>query len=950
MPRTYDATQNTIAAATGLRHSWLFTIVTTAPVTYRRSTKGYSYGGNTFTEGIQNSFAGISLQRGRSGFNMHTSNSLKFVMDNKAALTASDFVGASVLVELVVSDGTNEEVMASAKYRVKVVRSLYQTILFECMDYISDKLDGEWPNTPLVKDLFPADDAPNPVLDNMCVPITFGTAYIPLRSVYVDSSFTFVDGDVTVAADSITENGHTMETGHRIKELTTTGTLPGGLAVDTPYWVIKVDANTIKLASTYALADAGTPVTITSAAGGGTHTASQPARHYVIGFADSETYTIVKARSPHGQPKSEYAVADIDFIQSTKVSGTTNYRVIQAITSQSVTGGAIDVNGLWLNGDHFLDLPVQYSRASTAYINGSITGTHDGGDNQALLTDSGESWTADAFIGAYVVNRTTGAYGLITDNDGTTVTATLSSDDWDDGDTFTIGGPASIIRYIMTDATEGMGFATGDIDDAAFGAAEAEYATWATGSLTGLQWNGGFFFKEARGTVLARLLNQCHSFFEVGETIALKVLSKTSVSTLTTAHVVENSMRWSSVPVKETDSGYAWVPISGEPQDRLFPLLVSALPSVSATYVAPTSTREHFRLITDTEHAQDIRAANLQRTLLKNASVTFKATPSQLKIMPEDVITLNDSEYGPSTAMFVDSVKIGTDLAITIKAYATSSALQDYADMQYAAQTFADHTDDDIPTSQIVTAGPAGPTTSTPANTSGVTLSSQLVVEDTNVNTNVSYDGITNYHKKKLGNTGDFHNFTGISNDVDFDQTGGECGDVRGIANYTKLGRGTTDATSDLLGLYQITRMDGGVSSVVGNDVKGISNDIDLLYGTISGDAYGIYNHVDISSNMTVISGNVYGIYSQVDDDEGAVGTVYNLYLDNDSGVDYAIYSDGTAEAYIAGEITTDTVLRLKERAASLADEATYGQVWVKTGTPCELWFTADDGTDTQIV
>lgn len=41
-----------------------------------------------------------------------------------------------------------------------------------------------------------------------------------------------------------------------------------------------------------------------------------------------------------------------------------------------------------------------------------------------------------------------------------------------------------------------------------------------------------------------------------------------------------------------------------------------------------------------------------------------------------------------------------------------------------------------------------------------------------------------------------------------------------------------------------------------------------------------------------------------------------------------------------------NSTLQLTERAASLADVATVGQVWVKSATPNELWWTADDGVD----
>lgn len=84
-------------------------------------------------------------------------------------------------------------------------------------------------------------------------------------------AFNFVEGDVTVGADTITETGHGLFTGLK-GQLTTTGTLPGGLATSTDYFVIVTDDDTIQLASSLANALAGTQVDITAAAGGGNHT------------------------------------------------------------------------------------------------------------------------------------------------------------------------------------------------------------------------------------------------------------------------------------------------------------------------------------------------------------------------------------------------------------------------------------------------------------------------------------------------------------------------------------------------------------------------------------------------------------------------------------------------------------------------------------------------------
>lgn len=53
----------------------------------------------------------------------------------------------------------------------------------------------------------------------------------------------------------------------------------------------------------------------------------------------------------------------------------------------------------------------------------------------------------------------------------------------------------------------------------------------------------------------------------------------------------------------------------------------------------------------------------------------------------------------------------------------------------------------------------------------------------------------------------------------------------------------------------------------------------------------------------------------------------------------------GTSQAYIDN---TGSIYQL-EKAAASADVAGYGQLWVKTATPNQLWFTRDDGTEIQL-
>jgi hypothetical protein len=73
---------------------------------------------------------------------------------------------------------------------------------------------------------------------------------------------TFTDTDVSVADDTITITAHGFITGDK-GQFSSTGTLPAGLSTSTDYFIIKVDANTIKVATSLANALLGTALNIT---------------------------------------------------------------------------------------------------------------------------------------------------------------------------------------------------------------------------------------------------------------------------------------------------------------------------------------------------------------------------------------------------------------------------------------------------------------------------------------------------------------------------------------------------------------------------------------------------------------------------------------------------------------------------------------------------------------
>lgn len=85
------------------------------------------------------------------------------------------------------------------------------------------------------------------------------------------------DDTFTAAISNVcTATAHGLVTGDGPIRLTTTGTLPAGLSLLTNYWIIRLSADTFSLASSLALAIAGTAVDITDT-GSGVHTLSDTA-------------------------------------------------------------------------------------------------------------------------------------------------------------------------------------------------------------------------------------------------------------------------------------------------------------------------------------------------------------------------------------------------------------------------------------------------------------------------------------------------------------------------------------------------------------------------------------------------------------------------------------------------------------------------------------------------
>ncbi len=77
----------------------------------------------------------------------------------------------------------------------------------------------------------------------------------------------------------------------------------------------------------------------------------------------------------------------------------------------------------------------------TSIVGPTITGTHSGSNDEPILTDISKAWVPNVLVGYKVTNNTDGSTGTITSNSATTITATLtggSENDWDSGDSYSI--------------------------------------------------------------------------------------------------------------------------------------------------------------------------------------------------------------------------------------------------------------------------------------------------------------------------------------------------------------------------------------------------------------------------------------------------------------------------------------------------------------------------------
>ena len=125
---------------------------------------------------------------------------------------------------------------------------------------------------------------------------------------------TFTSGDVNTTAETITITAHGYTAGQVVMMTSTTGAVPTGVALNTPYYVMVTDANTIQLSLTYA-----SPAAINlTAAGSGTTTIHNGA---TANFAIGSTSPAKAAGYPGAFLGGSTGYLDIGAVQRQEAGG-----------------------------------------------------------------------------------------------------------------------------------------------------------------------------------------------------------------------------------------------------------------------------------------------------------------------------------------------------------------------------------------------------------------------------------------------------------------------------------------------------------------------------------------------------------------------------------------------------------------------------------------------------
>jgi len=244
-------------------------------------------------------------------------------------------------------------------------------------------------------------------------------------------------------------------------------------------------------------------------------------------------------------------------------------------------------------------------------------------------------------------------------------------------DTASLTNPADVIKFVLED----FGIPAAKIDAASFDSAKTTYTSW------GLTFNGAFWYKQPRSKVLSQLLNMAHSCLDVGETIKLRVLSKTSQKTITPSDIINQTEEagegtFQYTDLSETtlaDSGNVLWQKTGVSQDSFLKRIIAADGSGS---VLSDETLE-CPFVQNDDHVYKIGILYFQRKLFRHASIGFLGKGTLLALQPDDRITIDGVNYGGLNPylVLIDGIRINSDCSVDFDCTYYTVSFDDWDDV-----------------------------------------------------------------------------------------------------------------------------------------------------------------------------------------------------------------------------------------------------------------------------
>ncbi|MCL6584670.1 MAG: hypothetical protein K6U11_13695 [bacterium] len=352
--RSLTSGQLAILQASSKEIGWLFDVDrdSNGTVDFRWSTVERTFDGNDYEARVF-FFSPITMQMGspESGILAPSKITItvNFKNNNISGYRPSAFEGATITIRLIgtTTPGSSYIELMSWSFKVVTAYAINQVMTLECQDWFTPYLEGDFPNTPLVSELFPTDIMK---ADNVCVPVIYGVPYIPVRWIQKTQEATYVDAQTfTVSGDQ-------------------TALFSAGQFLLANCGVEGVKSCWV-LSSSYS--SGITTVTLTEASDDLTSNLTTVSTdHYLLGPHRNKggnpiTYTVYRVRTPQEVNfKTVYTVSEYTFKQDVITdAGGNSWAVMQVLCDDANKDGENDASGFWgVIGKEIYDVPMRFTR------------------------------------------------------------------------------------------------------------------------------------------------------------------------------------------------------------------------------------------------------------------------------------------------------------------------------------------------------------------------------------------------------------------------------------------------------------------------------------------------------------------------------------------------------------------------------------------------------------